>query len=113
MTADVLNPQGALIVRAVVGPTMPLEPAGGPAGAPSAELCRRIGFALATQNGIDPVIELALNDCCSGEIELPPGRYVLNLHAQVMAASKDLPMVVDVHANEVTEVTVMVDLGIR
>jgi hypothetical protein len=113
MSDSVLNPKGVLVVRAMIGPTMPLEPVGGPAATPAAELCRKLGFSLATGDATDPVIELALSDQCIGEIELPPGHYVLNLRAQMMAASKELPLIVDVRANEVTELTVAIDLGIR
>jgi hypothetical protein len=46
-------------------------------------------------------------------IDLVPGRYVVDLKQNGIDRSGDVPKVVDIHANTVTNVDISIDTGIR
>jgi len=46
-------------------------------------------------------------------IDLVPGRYVVDLKQNGIDRSGDVPRVVDIHANTVTNVDISIDTGIR
>ena len=46
-------------------------------------------------------------------IDLVPGRYVVDLKRNGIDRSSDVPKVIDIHANTVTNIDISIDTGIR
>ena len=103
---------GRLAGTVKIGPFCPVEQEGNPCPTPpSAYSTRKVLILDEQRTRILFTVDIDSQGLYS--IDLVPGRYVVDLKQNGIDRSGDVPKVVDIHANTVTNVDISIDTGIR
>ena len=106
------QPHGRLAGIVKIGPMCPVEQEGSPCPTPpSAYSTRKVLIYDEQRTRILFTVDIDSQGLYV--IDLVPGRYVVDLKQNGIDRSGDVPKVVDIHANTVTNVDISIDTGIR
>jgi hypothetical protein len=106
------QPHGRLAGTVKIGPFCPVEQEGNPCPTPpSAYSTRKV--LIEDQQATRVLFTVDIDSQGLYAIDLVPGRYVVDLRQNGIDRSADVPKVVDIHANTVTNVDISIDTGIR
>jgi hypothetical protein len=106
------QPHGRLAGTVKIGPICPVEQEGNPCPTPpSAYSARKV--LIDDEQRTKVLFTVDIDSQGLYAIDLVPGRYVVDLKQNGIDRSGDVPKVVDIHANTVTNVDISIDTGIR
>ena len=103
---------GRLAGTVKIGPICPVEQEGNPCPTPpSAYAARKVLIYDEQRTRVLFTVDIDSQGLYS--IDLVPGRYVVDLKRNGIDRSSDVPKVIDIHANTVTNIDISIDTGIR
>jgi hypothetical protein len=106
-------PVGYLEGRVDIGPLQPVERIDAPRLTPPPAACTARGVLVLAQDGRTEVARGPFQPDCTYRLELPAGTYLVQLQAQGIDRSPELPQTVTINSGETTRLDLSIDTGIR
>jgi hypothetical protein len=107
-------PEGILYGKVTVGPLQPVERVGVPSPTPPPEVFTSRSINIFQADGKTLLRNVHFNANGSYRVNLPPGTYVIDIpHDRGLGFAKNLPKTVSIGSNQMVELDIDIDTGIR
>lgn len=109
------NPKehGILQGKVRVGPLSPVVQEGVPEPTPDASVYSSRQIVIFSQDGNKEIAKVPIRPDGSYSIELPTGKYLVDINHSGIDFSKDLPVVVEIKKDQIYTLDIDIDTGIR
>jgi hypothetical protein len=104
---------GILEGHVTVGPLVPVVREGEPEPTPAPEVYASRQIVIYTSDGRTEVTRVQIDGQGNYRVELPVGKYVVDINHAGIDRAKDLPHTVEIAAGQSTRLDVDIDTGIR
>ncbi len=104
---------GILEGHVTIGPLVPVVREGEPEPTPAPEVYASRQIVVCGQDGVTEVATVQINGQGNYRVELPVGKYVVDINHVGIDMAKDLPHTVEIVAGQTTRLDVDIDTGIR
>ncbi|MBE0688270.1 MAG: hypothetical protein IH585_19935 [Anaerolineaceae bacterium] len=107
------NETGILEGKVNIGPLSPVMQTGVPEPTPAPEVYSARQIVIYSKNGKNEIAEVPIQPDGSYRIELKTGEYLVDINHIGMDFSKDLPVLIEIKANQSVYLDIDIDTGIR
>ncbi len=113
LTACIPEEHGILQGNVNIGPLTPVLQEGIPEPTPDASVYATRQIVIFSQDGKKEITKVPIQPDGSYSIELPPGKYLVDINHSGIDFSKDLPVVVEIKKDQIFSLDIDIDTGIR